>query len=464
MTTRTMTPAALTDSVAPGPKGCFVFGSLSEMRRDALRFLTDSARQYGDVVRLDLVETVYLLSHPDHIQRVLQDNHTNYKKGFFYDRLKVLVGDGLLTSNGDFWLRQRRIASPAFHKDTLARLQDAMVRRTTQMLDAWDESYAKTGETFDLAAEMMRLTLGIAGDTLFGVDLLDDAEEVGEAASDALEILNVRGNSLLVLPTAIPTAQNRRLTKAVKVLDDVVNDVIAKRRAGAEAGAEPRPDLLQMLMDAVDGETGERMNDKQLRDEVMTLLLAGHETTAQALSWTFYLLSKHPAVERQLRKEIDELGGRPPSVADLPRLAFTDMVVKEAMRRYPPAWLISRTAKEDDVIGGYRVPAGATVLLSPYVMHHHPGYWENPEGFDPERFIEAEHKKRPRFAYFPFAAGPRMCIGWHFAMMELVTCVACIVQRQRLSLTPGFEVVPEPTITLRPADGVKMNVKPARTG
>lgn len=458
MTSKTLTAATdLEDKVAPGPKGCFVFGSLSDMRSNALRFLTDSARQYGDVVRLDLVEVVFMLNHPDHIQRVLQDNHTNYKKGFFYDRLKVLVGDGLLTSNGDFWLRQRRIASPAFHKDTLAKLQTSMVKRTTEMLDEWSAGYVATGETFDVAAEMMRLTLGIAGDTLFGVDLLDGAEEVGEAASDALEILNIRGNSLLVLPTAIPTSQNRRLTKAVKVLDDVVNGVIAERRKSGEQ----KPDLLGMLMDATDGDTGEKMNDKQLRDEVMTLLLAGHETTAQALSWTWYLLSKHPAVERQMRKELDALGGKPPTVADLPSLKYTDMVVKESLRRYPPAWLISRTAKEDDVIGGYRIPRGATVLLSPYVMHHHPAYWENPEGFDPERFVEEEHKKRPRFAYFPFAAGPRMCIGWHFAMMELVTCVATIMQRVKLNLTPGFEVVPEPTITLRPADGVKVSAKRA---
>lgn len=460
MTTKTMTPADLEDKVAPGPKGCFVFGSLSEMRSNALRFLTDSARQYGDVVRLDLVEVIYMLNHPDYIQHVLQDNHANYKKGYFYDRLKVLVGDGLLTSNGDFWLRQRRIASPAFHKETLAKLQTSMVKRTTQMLDDWDNTYVKSGETFDVAAEMMRLTLGIAGDTLFGVDLLHGAEAVGEAASDALEILNIRGNSLLLIPTAIPTSQNRRLMKAVKVLDDVVNGVIAERR---KAGAEAKNDLLQMLMDATDADTGEKMNDKQLRDEVMTLLLAGHETTAQALSWTWYLLSKHPAVERQLRKEIDSLGGKPPTVADLPNLKYTDMVVKESLRRYPPAWLFSRTAKEDDVVGGYKIPKGATVMLSPYVMHHHPKYWENPEGFDPDRFSDEEHKKRPRFAYFPFAAGPRMCIGWHFAMMELVTCVAAIVQRVKLNLTPGFEVVPEPTITLRPADGVKVTAKSTRS-
>jgi cytochrome P450 len=465
MTSRTLDApisANLAHKTAPGPKGCFVFGSLSEMRRDALSFLSRTAQQYGDVIQLDLVEKMHLLNHPDHVQRVLQDNHTNYTKGFFYERLKVLVGNGLLTSNGDFWLRQRRIASPAFHKERLASLQGAMHKRTVAMLDEW-QKHIDSGETFDVAAEMMRLTLGIAGDTLFGVDLLGESESVGEAASDALEILNIRGNSLFLIPTAIPTAQNRRLMRAVKTLDDVVNGVIRDRHAHSKiSGGEPKHDLLQMLMDAVDGDTGERMNDEQLRDEVMTLLLAGHETTAQALSWTWYLLSKHPAVERKLRAEVSAaLGSRDVVVEDLPKLVFTEMVVKEALRLYPPAWLFSRTAKDDDVIGGYPIAKGSTVMLSPWVMHRNPQFWENPDAFDPERFSEEESKKRPRFAWFPFAAGPRMCIGWHFAMMELVTCVATIVQRTRLTLAPGFEPEPEPTITLRPADGVKMTAKRA---
>jgi cytochrome P450 len=456
--TTSMTTSGPSDKTAPGPKGCFVFGSLSQMRSNALQFLTDSARTYGDVVKIDLVEEMHMLNHPDHIQHVLQDRHTNYGKGFFYERLKILVGEGLLTSNGDFWLRQRRIASPAFHKERLAALQETMTARTTKMLEEWQPHLA-SGATFDAAAEMMRLTLGIAGDTLFGKDLLSDAEAVGEAASDALEILNDRGNSLLIIPSVIPTAQNRRLTRAIKTLDDVVNGVIAERRALAKRGETvAKPDLLQMLMEAKDGDTGEGMSDKQLRDEVMTLLLAGHETTAQVLSWTWFLLSKHPAVERTLRAEIDSvLGQRTVTVADLPKLKYTEMVIKEAMRRYPPAWLFSRTAKEDDVIGGYKIKKGSTVLLSPYVMHHHPAYWDNPEGFDPERF--RDESKRPKFAYFPFAAGPRMCIGWNFAMMELMSIVPTVLQRVRLQLVPGFDVIPEPTITLRPADGVKVTAK-----
>ena len=455
-----------TPQVAPGPKGCFVFGSLSEMRRDALTFLSRSAAQYGDVVRLDLVETMHLVNHPDHVQHVLQDRHTNYTKGFFYDRLKVLVGNGLLTSNGDFWLRQRRIAAPAFHKERLAALHGSMVSRTQTMLDEW-KPHVEKGDTFDVAAEMMRLTLGIAGDTLFGKDLLGASEEVGEAASDALEILNIRGNTLLLIPTVIPTAQNRKLMRAVKILDDVVNGVIAERhKSGLDPAKTERSnggvkhDLLQMLMEAKDADTGERMTDGQLRDEVMTLLLAGHETTAQALSWTWWLLSQHPSVERQLRAEINSvLGTRACTVEDLQKLPFTDMVVKEVLRLYPPAWLFSRTAKEDDVIGGFQIPAGSTVMLSPYVMHRHPKLWENPDAFDPERFRPEEEKKRPRFAWFPFAAGPRMCIGWHFAMMELVAVIATMMQRVKLTSAPGFTAEPEPTITLRPADGVKMTAK-----
>lgn len=453
----TTTADALTRTeVAPGPKGCFVFGSLSEMRNNALGFLTDAAREYGDVVRLHLVEHVHLVNHPDLVKHVLQDRHTNYRKGFFYERMKVLVGEGLLTSDGDFWLRQRRLASPAFHRDRIARLQTAMARRTTEMLDEW-ERYQKSGEVFDVAAEMMRLTLGIAGETLFSVDLLGDAEAVGEAAADALEIINIRGNSLLLLPTAIPTSQNRRLTRAVRTLDGVVNDIIARRRAG-----EGGDDVLQMFVDAEDADTGERMSDRQLRDEVITMLLAGHETTANALAWTWYLLSKHPSVMRALRKEVDEvLAGRTPAPDDLEDMPYTRMVLQEALRRYPPAWLISREAKEDDVIGGYPIRAGSTVMMSPYVMHHHPGWWDNPEGFDPERFSPEESAGRPRFAYFPFAAGPRMCVGSAFAMMELQTIVPMMVQRYKIELAAGAAVVPEPTITLRPADGVPMTVKPA---
>ncbi len=446
------------EKIAPGPKGSFVFGSLSQMRRDALHFLAGSARDYGDIVRLDLVETVHLVNHPDYIQHVLQDNHTNYEKGFLYGRLKVLVGNGLLTSNGDFWLRQRRIAAPAFHKDRLAALHDVMVRRTQQMLDEW-QRHIDANEVFDVAAEMMRLTLGIAGETLFGVDLLEQAEEVGEAAADALEILNLRGMSLLVLPMAIPTSQNRRLARAIKTLDDVVNGVIRERRA-APAGGPPKHDLLQMLMDARDGDTGEGMTDEQLRDEAMTLLLAGHETTARALAWTWYLLSQHPFVERALHKEVaDVLGGRAVTVDDLAKLPFTESVVKEALRLYPPAWIFERTAKQDDVIGGFHIKKGSTVMMSPWVMHRHPRYWDNPDAFDPSRHTAPDAAKRPHFAYFPFAAGPRMCIGWHFAMMELVTVVATVTQRVQLTLAPGFEAVPEPTITLRPADGMKMSAR-----
>ncbi|MSP60074.1 MAG: cytochrome P450 [Myxococcales bacterium] len=448
-------PAMVKAKVAPGPRGTFLFGSLSEMRSDALGLLSNAARDYGNIVRLRMVVQMNFLNHPDYIQHVLQSHHTNFKKDMMYERMKPLVGEGLLTSDGDFWRRQRRLSQPAFHKQRLAGFASTMADNTATMLDGWHEA-AKSGQPIDVAAEMMKLALGIVGKTLFSVDLLGEAEEVGKALTVALEVTNERFQQLF-LCEHMPTRQNRRFNKALKTLDRVVNGVIATRRGSGEDTG----DLLSMLMAARDEATGEGMSDAQLRDEVMTLFLAGHETTANLMAWAWYLLSKNPTVERRLHEEVATvLSGRVPTLADLPNLKYTMMVIEETMRLYPPAWLFSREAIEEDEIGGYRIPKGGIVMLSPFVTHRHPDFWENPEGFDPERFTAPKVKERPRYAYFPFAGGPRQCIGNNFALMEAQIILAMVVQRYRLHLVPAQKIEPVPSVTLRPSVGIQVKLKP----
>ncbi|MGA9522293.1 MAG: cytochrome P450, partial [Myxococcaceae bacterium] len=346
MDTTANTLSANATVIASGPKGRPLLGNIPETRADPLAFFSKVAREYGDVVRLNLIETVHLLNHPDHVKHVLQDNHLNYEKGFGYARMEPLVGKGLLTSEGDFWKRQRRLAQPAFHRQRIAGFAELMVRHAQAMFDRW--SAHPRGESIDVHAEMMRLTFGIVGDTLFSMDLLGEAEATGRALSTALEIINDRFQQFFVTPKVIPTPENLRLYRAIGVLEQMVNGIIEQRRA--EPGRHG--DLLDMFMEIQDADTGERMTDRQLRDEVMTMVLAGHETTANALSWTWLLLSKHPEVERKLHDEVARvLEGRVPTVADLPLLEYTMRVIHESMRLYPPAWFTSRKAIHDDVIG-----------------------------------------------------------------------------------------------------------------
>jgi cytochrome P450 len=457
MTTQAQVGAALPTQgrVATGPQGCFLFGSVSEFRKDAIGFLTRAVRDHGDFVKLDLVRTVYLLNHPNYVQHVLHDRHVNYRKSFVYDRMRPLVGNGLLTSEGDFWKRQRRLAQPAFHRQRLTGFADLMVARTGEMLERWAPR-AAAQEVVNVHSEMMALTLGIVGDALFGVDVTGKSKEVGQALTTTLEITNDRFQQLFLLPKAVPTPQNVRFNGALAVLDRLVNDVIAERRGSTQG----KDDLLGMFMEIKDAETGESMNDAQLRDEVMTMVLAGHETTANALAWTFYLLSKAPAVARKLQTEVAAvLEGRTPGIADLPKLELTTAIINEAMRLYPPAWLIGREAIEDDVIDRYPIKAGQAVVLCAYTTHRHPKFWDNPQGFDPDRFLAPASAQRPKLAYFPFAAGPRMCIGNAFAMMEMQLVLASIAQRYQLDLVPGFEAEMDPNVTLRPAEGIPTTLR-----
>lgn len=441
-------------SRAPGPRGGLLFGSLRAFRRDPVGLLMAVRRDYGDVVRLRLGPTVaHLLSHPRGVRHVLQTRHPNYTKNTRgVARLRDFLGNGLLTNDGDFWRKQRRTAQPAFHRERIQAFASLMARATVEMLDDWQRRLAEGHPRLDVAEEMMALTLRIVAEALFGADVESATRKVGKALEVVLHVTNARVKRPFDVPPGLPTPENLRFRRAVGVLDDVVGGMIRARRSG-----ETRDDLLSMLMQARDPETGRGMDDRQLRDEVLTVLLAGHETTANALTWSFYLLSRHPEEEARLEEEVDRvLGGRLPALGDLGGLPRTSMVVQEGMRLYPPGWLFGRSPSEDDEIDGYRIEAGSLVFLSPYVTHRHPDLWPDPDRFLPDRFAPASAAALDRFAYFPFGGGPRQCIGVAFANLEMQIVMASAVQRFRLRLAPDALVEIEPLVTLRPRHGMPM--------
>ncbi|MEO7144651.1 MAG: cytochrome P450 [Bryobacteraceae bacterium] len=438
----------------PGPPHRPFLGHLFSFRRDAPEFLFDAGARYGDIVYFRLgPQHIYLLNHPDYVKEVLVTQQSKFIKSRILQRSKILLGEGLLTSEGDLHLRQRRLVQPAFHRDRLAGYGATMIACATRAGDRW-----RPGETLDVAHEMTRLTLAIVAQTLFSADVEAEAAEIGQAMTDILGLFNMLVMPFSELLQKLPLPAIRRFERARGRLDATIYKIIHERRASGE----DRGDLLSMLLLAQDEDSSGGMSDRQVRDEALTLFLAGHETTSNALTWTWYLLSQHPEAEERMRAELRRvLGGRPPTAGDLPLLTDTGRIFSEALRLYPPAWAIGRMAAVDCEVAGYTIPAGSILLASPYVMHRDPRYFPDPHRFDMDRWTPEEAAKLPKFAYFPFGGGARTCIGDRFASMEGVLLLATLAQRWRLKLVPGHPVAHRAVITLRTKHGMKMTVHSA---
>jgi cytochrome P450 len=436
----------------PGPAGRFLTGNLGEMRQDTLAFFTRCAREFGDVATFRVgPRRVFLVSDPELTEEILVTKAKGFTKHVGARLLRTTLGNGLLTSEGAFWLRQRRLIQPSFSRERIATYAPVMVELADRATTTWQD-----GETRDVHAAMTRLTLEIIARSMFGADVSEQAIVVGEAVADLSAALVRRFQSLFRLPPIFPTPANLRCKRAARQIDSILYDIIQKRRDTKEAG----DDLLGILIRICDQDDGSRMTDQQLRDEAITLFLAGHDTTALTLTWGLYLLARHPEAARALETELDEvLGRRPPTVADIPRLVYTDRVIREVMRLYPSAYLVGRAPIGPYEMRGYLVPPGGTILMSQWVVHRDPRWYDDPEQFRPERWANDSERRRPRFAYFPFGGGPRICIGNHFAMMEAVLVLAAVCRAWRVSAPPGeAPVTPTPRITLRPARPVRLTL------
>jgi cytochrome P450 len=468
-------------AVAPGPPSSLLRSIVYFPGRDPLAFFSNLARDYGDIVSYKMAgEQLFLVGDPQHIKDILVTHNRNFMKGRGLQRSKRLLGEGLLTSEGAFHLRQRRLMQPAFHRDRIAGYGRTMVEHADRLRSGWVD-----GATLDIAREMNRLTLNIVGKTLFDADVESHAVAVGEALSGVMDTFWVMMLPFAELLERLPVPKLRRARLARGRLDAIIYRLIADRRAsGRDHG-----DLLSMLLTAQDeddpstgstpdaargdstskgvmseparqaGESngGGVMTDRQVRDEAMTIFLAGHETTANALTWTWYLTGESPDVEAKMHEEIDRvLQGRPPTIADIPSLPYIERVVTESMRLYPPAWIIGRRALGEYPVGNYVAPAGALFLVSPYIVQRDARFYPDPERFDPDRWTPEFRSALPKFAYFPFGGGPRQCIGESFAWMELILLVASIAQQWRMRLVPGHPVVPQPVVTLRTKYGMRM--------
>jgi cytochrome P450 len=440
----------------PGPPGLPFLGNLLGLARDPLAFYTDCAERYGDIVGMRLGGwPALLLNDPDDIESVLVKQHRSFvRNSFFWRHVTAVFGSGLLTSEGALWQRQRRLAAPAFTGPRLTRYGETMVAHTGAMLDTW-----KVDEIRDVHADMMVLTLRIAAESLFGAVVEEDVETIKRDGDAITREIAARFTRLFVIPDIVPLPGHLRYRRGIRRLEAIVARILRQRRADPEA----HNDLLSNLMQARD-ETGQPMPDRQLRDEVLTMLLAGQETTALALTWSWYLIGQHPEVDARLGAEVEAvLGGRAPTIGDLPRLRYTGQVITEAMRLFPPAWALGREAAVDCEIGGYPVPKGTTLFICPWILHRSARFFDEPAAFRPERWEGSLARDLPRFAYLPFGGGPRICIGNRFALMEASLVLATVAQRFSLTWQASRPVVPLPSITLRPDGGVWVKLA-ARAG
>lgn len=422
------------------------------LQRDPIPFFQSLARDHGDVVRFQIGrQIIILLNHPELIRDLLVVQHRSFHKSRVLQRAKIVLGEGLLTSEGEHHLRQRRLAQPAFHRDRITLYAEEMIRRAASTGERW-----RDGQIVDMHQEMMRLTLSIVAKTLFDAEVEEEGDEIGEALTELIDLFPLLMNPLTPWMQRLPIPSTLRFRRAIARLDRTIYSIISERRKSRE----DRGDLLSILLFAVD-EEGDRtgMTDKQLRDEVMTLFLAGHETTANALSWTWYLLSQHRDVATTLRRSIhDAIGDRAPGAADYPKLQSVEQVLAESMRLYPPAWAVSRLALNDVKLGEWDVPRDAVVVASQAVTHRDARWWPEPDRFDPSRFDPSQKNARPKFAYFPFGGGPRICIGEGFAWMEGVLLLATLMGRWDAELV-GESVESQASITLRPKRGMTMRLR-----
>lgn len=441
------------------PKAKPLLGHLPEIRRDPLGFFARAAAEYGAVVPIRMAtQTVLMVNDPTLVKQVLQDNFTNYRRSRFYDVIRPILGEGIFLSEDERWLRQRRLLQPPFHGRDLIDMTSRIASAVSDMLERW-RGPAMRREPVDVAQEMMRLTLDVVFRTLLTVRLPNVSETVYQALKAVLHEAEQRVWSMLPMRDRLPTASNRAFRKGMAELDDIVRRVIEDRRADRDA---PH-DLLSILLEAFPNCDKDPVEAKELRDHVISIIIAGHETAANVLIWMWTLLSRSPEIERRMRQEVAAVvGERTPTIDDVRKLAYTANVFSEAARLYPPVWTFSREAVEDDWLGDVPVRKGSTIMVCAYAMHRNPQHWENPEGFDPDRFLPERSEARHPFAYFPFSAGPRTCLGKRFGQIEGVIVAAMIAQRYRLELVPGHEVAAEPMITLRPRGKVPMWVRPVQ--
>jgi cytochrome P450 len=444
--------------VPPGPPVRALPGLMRKLWFDRIALLTDAADEYGDAVRFRMgPKTLYFFNHPDHAKHVLADNPLNYHKGMGLAEARRVLGDGLLTSEGDLWRRQRRTIQPVFRRERVTDLTGLIVDEANTLI-ARLEAHAG-GDPVDVVAEMTRLTLGVVGRGLLGADMaaVGDLSEAFEAVQDQAMFEMV---TLRMFPLWLPLRRHRHFRAALDQLADVALSLVARHEAEATPGQD---DVISRLVDAYRDEPDADLRRRRLQDELLTILLAGHETTASTLSWTWYLIDRHPEVADKMRTEaLDVLGDRTPQLEDVRGLRYTTMVIEEVMRLYPPVWGLTRRAVSADKVGGYRVPAGADVMISPYTLHRNPSFWPDPERFDPQRFDPAVGGAAARrYSYIPFGAGPRVCVGSHLGMLEATLVAAMVARRFRLELPPGRVARPEAMLSLRVQGGLKMLVRPS---
>jgi len=438
----------------PGPPGLPIFGMMREMVRDMLGMFTHVSGEFGGIAQFKLLNSTYLLvTNPDYVKYILQDNHKNYIRGRSVETGRVLLGNGLPLIDGDFWLHERRLLQPAFHRDKIAVLASTASNAIDSFIQNWEDR-AQNNQTLDLDDEMMRLTLTVIIKSMFSADIDDKIQSLSHAFNVASKFMLWRSQQMWAPPLSVPVPRNVEYNRALKVLNDTIYPLIA------EARKHPKDDLLGMMLAMRDEETGEGMSDQQARDEVVTLFFAGHETTAATLTWAFYLLSEHPDVEEKVRDELNAvLHGRVPTFADLQKLTYTQQVIQEGLRLYPAAYLFAREAVTADQIDGYPIPPKTLIFITPYITHRDSRYWTDPERFDPDRFAPDQVASRPRHHYFPFGEGPHICIGNNFALMEMQLILAVALQRYRLKLVPNHPIALKPEATLRPKHGMKMTIQ-----